>query len=290
MEYKWIAAKRRKVRKNDGYFAPFALLCGQFFSRFVVQVADSSVNNANGTVTEQPIMVLDQQFDPINWEFNSPSFQAFDVSLALGLNTITLHATDLAGNVTTVATGVTLSYANKPAPMVQLVWPANGMTVCGSSFTLHGLVSDPTASVTTQISNPDGSTTLLNSLVGRDGGFYIYNLPLNAGVNNYAVNATDAAGNVATASLSVTQGSVGLAIDPIPPNQTTVTGEINADTFTVWVNGVKASMSSSVNGNGVYTWEADNVPIPPNGSLVEVTAIPNSDNGGYGSWVNGGGQ
>jgi hypothetical protein len=43
MEYKWIAAKRRKMQKYES-FAPFALLCGQFFSRFVAQVADCSVN------------------------------------------------------------------------------------------------------------------------------------------------------------------------------------------------------------------------------------------------------
>jgi hypothetical protein len=77
-------------------------------------------------------------------------------------------------------------------------------------------------------------------------------------------------------------------VDPLPGNQTTVTGKINSNSFTVWVNGVKATLSASPNGEGAYTWEADGVPIPLDGGLVRVTAIPNSDHGGYGSW--GGGQ
>jgi hypothetical protein len=110
---------------------------------------------------------------------------------------------------------------------------------------------------------------------------------LGGGTNSFTLIATNVAG-VTTTNLTVIQGDVGLAIDPIPPNQANVTGEINSNTYTVWVNGIKATVSSSVNGAGVYTWVANNVPMAQGGSLVQVTAIPNSDHGGYGSW--GGGQ
>ncbi len=249
------------------------------------------LTNAAGLVTNQQILVLDQYYDTNTWEFTTNTFQAFDVSLATGVNIFTLHATDLAGNVMVTNFSLTLDYSSKTnPPVVALIWPQNGMKVCGSNFTCKGSVSDPTASVMAQMVDTNGNTNVFNGLVGRDGGFYISDLPLNSGTNVYTLTVTDAASNITTTNLTVIQGDAGLIIDPISANQTTVTGEINSNTFTVWVNGTKATMSSSPNGNGVYTWEADNVPIPPNGSLVQVTAIPNSDNGGYGSWGNGGGQ
>jgi hypothetical protein len=102
---------------------------------------------------------------------------------------------------------------------------------------------------------------------------------LNSGTNVFTLNVTDAAGNIATNVLTVIQGDSGLTIDPIPPNQTTVKGEINSSDFTILVNGIPATISPPVNGNQVYTWEADDVPIPPNSSLVQVQAIPTSGGG-----------
>jgi hypothetical protein len=60
-----------------------------------------------------------------------------------------------------------------------------------------------------------------------------------------------------------------LTIDPVAAGQTTITGTINSTSFTVWVNGIQATLSGTDN-----TWEADNVPTRPNG-LVKVTAVPN---------------
>lgn len=246
------------------------------------------LSNAVATVTNQQVLVLDQYFDASIGKFTTNTFQAFDVPLTNGINSFTFHAKDLAGNMATLTTNFTLSYSNKPSPVIQLGWPENGMKVCGDSFTCSGLVSDPTAGVAALIVHTNGTTNVFKALVGRDGKFYADNIPLHSGTNIFTVTATDVIGNVATTNLAVIQGDAGLIVDPIASNQTTVTGKINSDTYTVWVNGVKATTSSTTNGEGVYTWQADDVPIPPNGSLVQVTAIPNSDNGGYGSW--GGGQ
>jgi hypothetical protein len=263
----------------------------QGFSPEALSSISYDLSNAAGTLTNQQVLVLDQYYDTNTLEFTTNTFQAFDVSLATGANIFTLHATDLAGNVTTTSFAFTLDFSSKTNPPVAaLIWPQNGIKVCGSNFTCNGSVSDPTASVTIQTVDTNGNTNVFNALVGRDGGFYVSDLPLNSGTNVYTLTVTDVASNMTTTNFTVIQGDAGLTIDPISPNQTTVTGEINFNTFTVWVNGIKATMSSSQNGNGVYTWEADDVPIPPNGSVVQVTAIPNSDNGGYGSWGNGGGQ
>ena len=261
--------------------APMIQLQG--FSPEALDSISYDLSNAAGLVTNQQVLVLDQFYSTNTWEFTTNTFQAFDIPLTNGANVITLHATDLAGNVTVTNFCFTLDYSGKTnPPVIQLIWPQDGMKVCGSNFVWNGWVSDPTATVTAQIVDTNGMTNVFNGALGRDGKFYVENLPLNTGTNNYALTVTDAAGNVATTNLAVIQGDIGLSMDPIPPNQTTVTGKINSSGYTIWVNGVMATQ----NGDG--TWTATNVPIPPNGSLVQVTAIPNSDHGGYGSW--GGGQ
>jgi hypothetical protein len=231
------------------------------------------LSNALGVVTNQLVEITDEFYSTNTAEFTTNYFQCYDVPLTNGLNVITLHAVDLAGNITTLAKNITLSYSNKPAPVIQLIWPQNGMALCGSSFIWNGWISDPTATVTAQTVDANGQTNVFTGPVGRDGKFWIQNLPLNAGANTFTLTVTDVAGNMSTTSLTVTQGGAGLVIDPIPPNQTKVTGKINSNTYTVLVNGVPATISPTPTG-GVYTWEADNVPIPPNSSLVQVQAIP----------------
>jgi hypothetical protein len=50
------------------------------------------------------------------------------VPLTNGMDVITLHATDLAGNVTTLATGLTVDYSGKTnPPAVQLLRPQDGI-------------------------------------------------------------------------------------------------------------------------------------------------------------------
>jgi hypothetical protein len=246
------------------------------------------LTNAAGLVTQQPVLVRDQFYDTNTFEFTTNTFQAFEVPLTNGLNTITLHASDLAGNITTTNVAYTVDYSTKTnPPVVRFLWPTNGMKVCGSSFIWNGTISDPTATVTAQTVDTNGVTNTFSGVVGRDGKFYLQNLPLGSGTNFFTLTAIDVVGNTTITNLSLIQGGAGLAVDPIPSNQTTVTGEINTNTFTVWVNGVKATLSSSANVSGVFTWEANNVPIPRNSSLVQVRAIPNSDHGGYGSWGGG---
>ena len=59
------------------------------------------VTNAAGWFTNQPAVVLNRYFDTNLWWFTTNTFQAFDIGLTVGTNQITVHAKDLAGNVTT---------------------------------------------------------------------------------------------------------------------------------------------------------------------------------------------
>ncbi len=70
----------------------------------------------------------------------------------------------------------------------------------------------------------------------------------------------------------------------------TVTGAINTNDHTVWVNGVKATLTSNKGTNGtLWNWKAENVPITPGATAVfQIRAIPNSDNGGNGTGGNNG--
>ncbi len=247
------------------------------------------LTNAAGLFTNQQVLVLDRHYDTNTWEFTTNTFQAFDIPLTNGVNTFTLHATDLAGNTTNLTLSYTLDYSGKTnPPVVQLYWPQDGAQICGSSFTWRGRVDDFTAQLTAQIVDANGNTNAVNALVERDGDFWAENLSLSAGANELTLTATDAAGNVSITNITVAQSTVTLIMNDVPSDQlwnatVTVYGSINdANDYTVWVNGVKATL----NGD---SWEADNVPNTPGGTAVfQARAIPNTDNGGNGSGGSGG--
>ncbi|MDR3378194.1 MAG: hypothetical protein P4M10_05870, partial [Verrucomicrobiae bacterium] len=226
------------------------------------------LSNALISVTNQAVLIQDQHYDPATSELTTNGFQAYDILLTNGLNVFTIHATDLAGNITTLVTNVWFQPTTNP-PVVQFVWPQNGMKVCGSNITLNGWVSDPMAAITVQSATE--ATNISTGRVGRDGQFYVADLLLNSGTNIFMLIATDGAGTTET-NLVIIQGNVGLAIDPITANQAGVTGEINSNNYTILVNGMTAIISASANSNGVYTWEADNVSMPPRSCVVQVTA------------------
>ena len=60
------------------------------------------LSNATGVVLGQPFNVLDQFPDTTTFEFTTNTFQAFDQTLTPGTNLFTFHATDLAGNVSSI--------------------------------------------------------------------------------------------------------------------------------------------------------------------------------------------
>jgi hypothetical protein len=56
-------------------------------------------------------------------EYTSDYFQCYDILLTNGLNTITLHATDPAGNTTTTNITVTLDYASANHLWTNIITP-----------------------------------------------------------------------------------------------------------------------------------------------------------------------
>lgn len=218
------------------------------------------VSNALSFVTNQTGYITGEIYDPKAREFTTNKFQLYDVFVTNGLNTITIHATDHAGNRSTTNFNVTLDYsiATNP-PALKLLWPRDGMPIGGDSFTIDLLVEDLTVKV---IASANGQTA--EGRVMRNGHVRGLTLALASGTNRVTVTATDAAGNVTTTNINVLRSSVKLSMIPLNRDQlnkssVTVTGKVSDATTTLYVNGVKAT----VGGDG--TWVAIGVPVSPVG-------------------------
>jgi hypothetical protein len=158
-----------------------------------------------------------------------------------------------------------------------------------SNFTLRGWTEDASAQAFAQIVDPNGDTNAVTGIVERDGKIWAQNLPLASGTNYLTLIVTNAAGLSSETNIVIVKSALNMSINPVTGDlrlpTTTVSGTISAPAdYTVWVNGVKAT----VTGNN---WEADNVSLPAGGGVtaIQVRAIPNADNGGNGTGVGGGG-
>ena len=238
----------------------------QGFANEALQAIAYDITNACGLATNQQMMVIGQTYSTNTAEFTTNYFQAYDVPLTNGLNVITLHATDLAGNVTTTNFTFTLDYSNKPAPAMQLLWPLAGMEICGSNIVCRGQLSDDTATVTVQLVDANGVTNIVGSLVGRDGVFYADALTLATGTNYLSYTVTDAAGNATNVRIAVATSSLGLTMNAVSAGQAQVMGTIDDSSYTVYVNGMQAGVT---NGN----WTAQITPIGVSGGAVVVNAV-----------------
>lgn len=228
------------------------------------------LSNAAGTVSNQVVRVCGQDYDTNTFEYTTTYFQAYGVSLTNGLNVVTLHAADYAGNSTTLTANFTLDYSSKTnPPVVRLLWPQNGLEICGSAIVCRGWVDDDTATVTAQLVDANDQTNSVGAMVGRDGGFYANSLTLASGANHLRYTVTDAAGNVATTNITVSTSDLELTIDPVKPGQALVTGTIGGTNYAIEVNGV----SGTNNGDG--TWAATITPIGIGGGAVVVNAVQN---------------
>ena len=241
------------------------------------------VTNTTGGVSGQRSFVTHQHYDSAQGAFTTNFFQCYDVDLAPGENTITLRATDWAGNVAVVNYQYSFSTnGDNSAPVLTVTWPEDGQSVSGDTFTLRGTLDDANATVQCEVVNASGTTNTVEGLVERNGLAWVEHIPLSAGTNTLHLTATDPAGNVTATNLTVVQSAVVITIDSVPAaqlNQATVpvAGTINVSDHTVWVNGVKATL----NGNN---WTVEGVPVNPGGTAVfSVRAIPNTDNGGNGT-------
>jgi len=247
------------------------------------------LNNAGGLVTNQNVQVLNRSFDTNQWRIRTNTFQAFDIGLTPGSNTITLHAMDWAGNQTTSNFVYVLDYSSKTnPPVVTLYWPTNGAQISGTNFTWRGSVDDPTVTLSAQIMDASGDTNVVSGIVERNGNFWVENLPLASGTNWLTLTATDINNNVTNISITVVQSSVIMTVtvssDVTWQTTMDVSGTINSTGYNVWVNGLETTNLNDC-GGGLWGWTVQNVPVNGAGTAVfQAVAIPTG-----GSYTGGGG-
>jgi hypothetical protein len=267
----------------------------QGFASESLQSITFDLSNAVSIVSHQPGQILGGQFfDTNQWAYTTNYFQCFDVPLTNGLNTIIVHATDLAGNVTVTNLNITLDYATATNPVIDVYWPQNGRQISGSNFTWRGWVNDPTAQVTAQIVAAGGDTNTVQGIVERDGKCWVENLPLSAGTNWLTLSVTNAAGLASMTNIMVIQSTVDLTIDPVNDDlwlpMVKVSGQLSDTNYTVWINGVTAVVTPSGNGSD-GSWSADKVPIDPGGTAtLNITLYPPDHDLGGGSGGGTGGS
>ena len=149
------------------------------------------------------------------------------VPLLPGVNLITATATDAAGN--SASASRTVIYDNTP-PIITIAAPANASTTTASHVLVTGTITDASAVIATL----NGNALALGS-----GGAFSGDVPLVAGSNTLTVRATDAAGNVSTATRTVTRQTdrPDLPVDPAtiaPPLDRTVVTSVSAATAFIY--------------------------------------------------------
>src|SRR5579871_1996207 len=166
------------------------------------------------------------------------------VNLAVGSNSITVAATDAAGNSSTVGVGLVYS----PAPRITLTLPTNLSYLNLSPTTVTGTVDDPAA------------TVIVNNVAAPVGnGQFSLSLPLQEGPNLITASATNAAGAVGTASIQVT-------LDTTPPHVTVTSPQ---DQFVTTDSSI--SISGNVNDIVVGTVNDQQAQVTVNGLAAQVS-------------------
>ena len=211
------------------------------------------VANAAGAVTGLEGYVTRQWFDTNLLAFTTNWFECLDIQLTNGANNITLYLTE---------------GRQRLHPSLQLHfgllrcqrWTSPHALLAARrsagerhSFTLRGLLDDPTATVTARITDTNNVTSEVEGLVERSGLLWVENLPLGPGANTLTLAMTNAAGRSNSTSLEVIQSDVVLTIGDLSTtdfNQPSiyVGGTISAEGYTVWVTGSKRHS----NGDGAW--------------------------------------
>ena len=246
---------------NSTVSAPWLQVQG--YSPEELQSVTYDLSNAVTLVTNQPGYGTKSYLDTNTLTFTTNWFQCYDIFLTNGLNKITVHGTDMAGNVTSTNINVNLSYASASNPVIQVTWPQNGMKLCQNSFDLRGWTEDAAASVFATITDTNGNTNTISGVVERTGVLWVEGLPLAGGINQLTLVVTNAAGLVSSTNLFLVKSDMTLGLTAINGDlwkpTVSANGTISDPTATIHVNG-----APGVN-NGDGTWNADQVPVSSSG-------------------------
>jgi hypothetical protein len=237
------------------------------------------ISNATDVTLNQDAYGTDSQgWDEKKFDWTKFCFEAVDIALAPGTNSITFHC-EIAGNwVSTNIVLVFTTVGDTNPPDFKLRWPNNGDIISDSEFDMDGTCDDPSAQIEALVCDDQGNATHRNGSVGRnslgqDGFFIVERVPLSEGMEYITLVASDPANNSSLVNITVGKSDDVLYMDPIANPQelwqgriSKVTGYYSRTNHPVSVNGVKAKMKPDGH------WEADNVPNDIANSHFEMTA------------------
>jgi len=186
---------RKVVRDND----PPVVLVASPSDLVLVRTVTVTVR---GTITDASAVTATLNGVPLTIAADR-SYQS-TIALSEGVNTITLVATDAAGNRTSVVCSVTL---DTTAPVLTVSTPADNATTANAQTTVAGTATDQSAVHVTV----NGTAATLAT-----GGAFTTTAALVVGANTITVVATDSVGNAATVVRSVQRSQAGPALPPDP--------------------------------------------------------------------------
>jgi len=224
------------------------------------------VSNAVEVITGKDGSIVDSFFDDSKRAYTTNYFQLYDIHLTNGLNVVTIHAADRAGNTVTTNIEITLDYSIRTnPPNVALEFPLAGDKLCESVTKISGYIDDPCARVSAIIVDSNNETNSFGGMVERSGRFWVDGVPIHDGTNHITLTVTDSAGNTTVTNFGVGHSSVVITIN-VPDTMKLwyshldyIDGTISEPTLPVWINGVKGK------NHGDGTWSATNVPNTPGG-------------------------
>ncbi|MCZ3044033.1 Ig-like domain-containing protein, partial [Acinetobacter baumannii] len=197
-------------------------------------------------------------------------------ALADGPHTITVTATDAAGNVGNDTGVVTVDTTAPPAPVVNPI-------EAGSTDPITG-TGEPGATVT--VTYPDGTTA--TTTVGSDGTWSVPNPGNLTDGQTVTATQTDPAGNTSPVGTGAVEDTIApvVTVDALVTNDSTpeLTGTIDDPTATVVVTINGVDYPAINNGDGTWTLANDAVAALAEGDTpVTVTATDPAGNEGTGS-------
>ncbi|MCG6039560.1 Ig-like domain-containing protein, partial [Acinetobacter baumannii] len=189
-----------------------------------------------------------------------------------GPHTITVTATDAAGNVGTDTAVVTVDTTAPNAPVldpINATDPVTGTAEAGSTVT----VSFPDGTTATVVAGPDGSWSVANPGDLTDG-------------QTVTATATDPAGNTSLPGSGVVSADITapvVALDDVLTNDSTpaLTGTVNDPTATVVVTVDGVNYPATNNGDGTWSLADNTLPVLTDGPhTITVTATDAAGNVG----------
>jgi len=213
------------------------------------------------------------------------------VTLSAGANTLTVVATDGAGNARTSTISITSSVPDTTTPNLTITTPTSGQMVSASSITVSGTASDSGrggSGITSVTVN--GTAAVGGTASGNGTANWSSPVALAAGANTITVIATDGAGNNRQSQVTVNRDSSApaLSITSHTSGQTVTTSSITvagtaSDAATggngitsVTVNGSTAT-GGTASGTGTASWSRS-VSLAAGANTITVVARDGASN------------